>query len=86
MKNDRSTVRQNCAPLNDLVKQLNDIHDGFNAIRKVTSFLGTAAISAAQHMGDDDIEGAEFCFHMLNENIMAQLDNLDKLIMEVKSI
>jgi hypothetical protein len=86
LKNNSSTKQQNRPPMNEFVKQLNDIHDGFSAIRKVTSFLGTAAINAAQHLGDDDVEGAEFCFRMLNENIMAELDNLDNLIMEVKSI
>lgn len=86
MKNKAVSTEANQHNTQKLVNQLNDIHDGLNEIRKITSFLGSATIYATESLCDDDVEGAELCFRMLNENILSKLDNLDNLITEVKSL
>jgi len=71
-------------PVSNLIIQLNDIHDEFNVIRKITLFLGSVTPEVAQNYSDDALDGAKFCFDLLNEQFMTSLDNLDNLTSEVK--
>jgi hypothetical protein len=80
-----TAIEANQLNLKNMVGQLNDLYDEFNALKKIISFLGDAALVAQLQQSAESVEGATYCFRMAGEQFITSLANLDHLIKEVKS-